>query len=150
MELNTIASVVKGPMPKKYAVLGSGPLPMTSICILRAMRNGGEAVSVNNFDCDPWAISKSLNLCCHIGYSKEEIDHHCVNVESEDYNLRSFHVVYLASLVGITSETKHRAIIRVTKQMSPGALLVLRSAHSLRSLLYPVRPLQCSPVYGLG
>ncbi|KAL9005063.1 MAG: hypothetical protein Q9188_002136 [Gyalolechia gomerana] len=138
MELNAIASVTKGAKPRKYAVLGSGPLPMTSICILRASRNDCEAVTVDNFDYDPWAISESSKLCCHTGYSQEEIGHHCVDVESEDYDLRSFHVVYLASLVGITSETKQRTIIRIMKQMSPGALLVLRSAHSLRSLLYPV------------
>lgn len=138
MELNAIASMTEGPRPRKFALLGSGPLPMTSICILHAMRSGGEVISFDNFDCDPWAISVSSNLCRHIGHSQEEIDHHCVNVETGDYDLRSFHVVYLASLVGITSGTKQRAITRITKRMSPGALLVLRSAHSLRSLLYPV------------
>lgn len=142
MELNAIASVTKGAKPRKYAVLGSGPLPMTSICILRALRNDGEAVTVDNFDYDPWAISESSKLRCHTGYSQEEIDHHYVDVESEDYDLRSFHIVYLASLVGITTETKQRTIIRIMKQMRPGALLVLRSAHSLRSLLYPVRSFQ--------
>ncbi|KAL9030642.1 MAG: hypothetical protein Q9196_001252 [Gyalolechia fulgens] len=138
IELSAIASVIKGAKPRRYAVLGSGPLPMTAICILRALSNDCEAVTVDNFDCDPWAIAKSSDLCRHTGYRQEEIGHHCVDVESEDYDLRSFHVVYLASLVGITRERKQGAIIRIMMQMSPGALLVLRSAHSLRSLLYPV------------
>ncbi|KAL8840927.1 MAG: hypothetical protein Q9170_001120 [Blastenia crenularia] len=139
MEMSAMASVIKGARPKKYAVLGSGPLPMTSICILQSLRKDGEAINVHNFDRDPWAIAKSSELCGKLGYSTKQIEFQNVDVHDQGYDLRNFDVVYLASLVGITEEEKQDAISEIVKNMSPGALLVLRSAHSLRSLLYPVR-----------
>lgn len=57
---------------------------------------------------------------------------------SEGQDLKDFDVVYLAALVGSTKEQKGEIISDVARRMRAGALLVLRSAHSLRSLLYPV------------
>lgn len=53
-------------------------------------------------------------------------------------DLSAFDVVYLAALVGNTKAQKDEIIKAVSSRMKPGALLVMRSAHSLRSLLYPV------------
>ena len=47
------------------------------------------------------------------------------------------------SLVGICSEQKLNVMANVVKSMRPGALLVLRTSHSLRSLMYPVRINRC-------
>lgn len=139
MELNAIASVTKGVRPRTYAILGSGPLPMTSICILQALRNNSEAVTVHNFDRDPWVISKSSELGRKLGYTPKEVEFHCTDIQDRGLDLREFDVVYLASLVGVTNQEKQDAISSTVKQMSQKALLVLRSAHLLRSLLYPVR-----------
>ncbi|KAL9595825.1 MAG: hypothetical protein Q9219_006202 [cf. Caloplaca sp. 3 TL-2023] len=138
IESNAITSVTKGGRPKKYAVLGSGPLPMTSMCTMQLFRNSGEAITVANFDRDPWAITASSELCCKLGYGPEEMEFCCIDIQEQRLDMRQFDVVYLASLVGVTDNEKHDAISSIVKQMSPGALLVLRSAHSLRSLLYPV------------
>lgn len=139
MEINAVTSVTRGLWPRQFAILGSGPLPMTSICVLRSLRTRGEAVTVHNFDCDPQAISISSELCAKLGYSRNEIDFHILDVLSDQCDMLNFDVVYLASLVGITSDEKQKAIGNIVKQMRPGALLVIRSAHSLRGLLYPVR-----------
>lgn len=138
MELNAIASVGKGFRPRTFAVLGSGPLPVTSICIMQSFKRDEEAVTVHNFDRDPHAILRSSELCCKLGYSRDEMRFQLLDVMTERYDMLDFDVVYLASLVGITNEEKHKAISNVVKQMRPGALLVIRSAHSLRGLLYPV------------
>ena len=42
------------------------------------------------------------------------------------------------SLVGMCSDQKLNIMTNVVKSMRAGALLVLRTTHSLRSLLYPV------------
>ena len=139
MELNAITSVTKGERPRKYAILGSGPLPLTSLCLLQLAMSSGEVVSVHNIDRDPWAISKSSELCRKLGYNDREIAFHCVDILASSYDLQEFDSVHLASLVGTTDEEKQEAISSTIKRMRPGALLVLRSAHSLRSLLYPVR-----------
>lgn len=160
MEINAVTSMTRGLRPKQFAVLGSGPLPMTSICILQSLRTEAQLVTVHNFDhdpqvlysdsdcflifgvidnLDPQAISMSSELCVKLGYSRDEIDFHVLDVLSDQYDMLGFDVVYLASLVGITDEEKQKAINNMVKQMRPGALLVIRSAHSLRGLLYPVR-----------
>ena len=140
MELNALASVTKGRSPRKFAVLGSGPLPMTSLCISQSFDNDGEAVIVHNVDRDPWAITKSTALCRRLGHCPEQVVFHRADVEEDQtLDLHGVDVVYLAGLVGTNNEQKQRIIAKVVKQMSPGAMLLLRSAHSMRSLLYPVR-----------
>jgi nicotianamine synthase len=67
------------------------------------------------------------------------MDFCCADVKSEGFDLYGFDVVYLAALVGSNDGEKQEVIATVTKRMRPEALLVLRSAHSLRSLMYPVR-----------
>ncbi|KAL9017414.1 MAG: hypothetical protein Q9185_005232 [Variospora sp. 1 TL-2023] len=89
-------------------------------------------------DLDPQAISMSSELCVKLGYSRDEMDFHVFDVLSDQCDMLGFDVVYLASLVGITDYEKQKAINNMVKQMRPGALLVIRSAHSLRGLLYPV------------
>ena len=66
------------------------------------------------------------------------------SASSPDIDLACFDVVYLAALVGSCSRHKHEIMAEVVKRMKPGALVVMRSAHSLRRLLYPVRTLHTS------
>ena len=67
------------------------------------------------------------------------------DASSADVDLGTFDVVYLAALVGECNRHKQNILADVVRRMRPGALMVLRSAHSLRQLLYPVglRPLSC-------
>lgn len=138
MELNAIASVTLDQLPSKFAVLGSGPLPLTSLCILQALKQQNPPVSVHNVDHDPWAISTSTELCRKLGHNAASMNFHCADAKSKMLDLYDFDVVYLAALVGIDNEQKKAAILEIVSHMRPGALLMLRSAHSLRGLLYPV------------
>ncbi|KAL8953507.1 MAG: hypothetical protein Q9222_000654 [Ikaeria aurantiellina] len=138
METSALASVKPGEDLIKTAVLGSGPLPMTSLCLLDLLRNSGGSVTVHNVDHNPWAVSKSSELCRKLGYGQEHLSFDCADVFHDDLDLHGFDIVYLCSLVGVSGKQKHDAILSVVKGMGVGALLVLRSAHSLRSLLYPV------------
>ncbi|KAE8677756.1 KNOTTED1-like homeobox protein 6 isoform 1 [Hibiscus syriacus] len=49
-----------------------------------------------------------------------------------------YDVVFLAALVGMDKDEKVRVIDHLAKYMSPGAILMLRSAHGARAFLYPV------------
>lgn len=58
-----------------------------------------------------------------------------MNVEDD---LKSYDVVFLAALVGMNKADKARVIGHLSKNMAPGAILMLRSAHGARAFLYPV------------
>ncbi|KAL8659496.1 MAG: hypothetical protein Q9226_000389 [Calogaya cf. arnoldii] len=138
MELNALASVNRSGRPRRFAVLGSGPLPMTALCVIsQSMKLNGDAVVVHNVDRDPWAIAKSSALCRRLGYRLDQISFQCAEVEDESLDLHEFDVVLLGGLVGTTSEQKQSIVAQIAKQMSPGAMLLLRSAHQMRTLLYP-------------
>lgn len=139
MELNAISSVSNpAAPPRKFAVLGSGPLPLTSLCIHDTLAKGDSDISIYNIDYDQWAISSSQELCRKLGYSASSMNFSCMDAKSKKLELDDFDVVYLAALVGMNSQAKHDVVLDVVSKMRPGALLMLRSAHSLRGLLYPV------------
>jgi nicotianamine synthase len=50
----------------------------------------------------------------------------------------SFEAVFLAALVGIDTQSKISILSSMARQLKPGTLIVARSAHGLRSILYPV------------
>ena len=140
MEMNAIASVRPDFVTGNFAFIGSGPLPLTSLCISHHLKS--ECVTCHNFDHDASAIATAVTLCKALGRSPETMCFQCASAGSPDVDLRGFDIVYLAALVGACSRHKHEIIADVVKRMKPGALVVMRSAHSLRRLLYPVRTLR--------
>lgn len=139
MELNALGSISADETLSKFAVIGSGPLPLTSLCILQALeRKDCGPPCVYNVDNDPAAILESSKLCCRLGHDEEAMCFQCADAMRDTLNLGHFDVVYLAALVGTCYEQKIDIIRNTVKTMRPGGLLVLRTAHSLRSLIYPV------------
>lgn len=139
MELNAISSVSSpSAAPRKFAVLGSGPLPLTSLCIHETLAKEDSNISIYNIDYDQWAISTSQELCRKLGYSASTMNFRCMDAKSKTLELVEFDVVYLAALVGMNTQAKNDVVLDIVSKMRPGALLMLRSAHSLRGLLYPV------------
>ncbi|TPX60851.1 hypothetical protein PhCBS80983_g01566 [Powellomyces hirtus] len=141
MELNTLLSVsgLKRP-PTKFAFLGSGPLPLTSICLATELvARGYSDTHVHNIDCDATAIDSSRKLVAGLDdhYVSEAMTFEVAHVANVDVALERFDVVYIAALVGMDVEEKQTVLKRIHKAMKPGALIVVRSAHSLRTLLYP-------------
>ncbi|KAI8998095.1 Nicotianamine synthase [Gaertneriomyces semiglobifer] len=146
MELFATLSVSpKLSAPRKFAFLGSGPLPLTSICLARELMQQPGAypeagdVKIHNIDCDVHALSQSSILITKLGDSQlsRAFSFEHADVAKENVDLHEFDVVYLAALVGINAEEKRQVVRRVHQFMRPGALLLVRSAHSLRRLLYP-------------
>jgi nicotianamine synthase len=52
-------------------------------------------------------------------------------------DLAGYDLVYVAAMVGPHRGDKSRVVEHLYRRMRPGALLLARSAHSLRTLLYP-------------
>lgn len=141
MELQALHSVAPHGTLAKFAVLGSGPLPLTSLCIFNALQHEKYGPPcIHNIDHDLLAIAQSSKLCHALGHTEKTMCFCCADAQADTLKLCHFDVVYLAALTGITGEQKHDVIASVVKRMRSGALLVLRTAHSLRGLLYPVGP----------
>ena len=142
MEMNAIASVKPDSVTRAFAFLGSGPLPLTSLCIRHHFKS--ECVTCCNIDHDATAITTAVELRDALGLSPEALYFQCAKAGSPDIDLGGFDIVYMAALVGSCSRHKFEIMANVVKRMKPGALVVMRSAHSLRRLLYPVRLLHTS------
>ncbi|KAF2815662.1 Nicotianamine synthase [Mytilinidion resinicola] len=130
LECSTITAVTNH-APKHIAFIGSGPLPLTSFCVADRFPHA----RIHNVDRDAGAIALSEELAKRHGYGKMTFAHE----EAADCGkLWDFDVVYVAALVGMSAEGKAVILGGVARRMRKGALLCVRSAHSLRALLYPV------------
>ena len=145
MELSAINLCASFP-PKKFAFLGCGPLPLTSLCIVEQLgglpslisSSTAQAILVHNIDQSALAFATAQILCRKLNVPCSAMTFAVDDAENLKEDLRTFDVVYVAALVGSTTMEKRKIFSTVMKKMRPGALLVVRSATGLRSLLYPV------------
>ena len=140
LELHCIKAVCGSQTLRNIAFVGSGPLPLSAICSLQALAqdHSNSAISCCCIDRSQKAIDLSSRLCLRLGYKSDAIGFQCIDIGDKRVCLRHFDVVHVAALVGVTEDEKYRLIKAVTSKMKQGALVVIRSAHSLRGLLYPV------------
>jgi nicotianamine synthase len=151
LEINAIHSVHPHTI-RSIAFIGSGPLPLTSLCFSALLSPPPE--QLHNIDNCPRAIAVSSRLCAKLsvrpgklrnGTSEDDDDWGSIKANkltfqladaAEVRDLSSFEVVFLAGLVGNTEKEKNMILAKVVARCREGALVVLRSAHGLRKLLY--------------
>lgn len=148
MELAAIEAVSPFGAPERIAFIGSGPLPLTSLCMYESLeRNRIKGLeegtpptqtAIINIDHDPMALSQSAALSGKLGQRAQGLEFICQEGESLKLDLSDCDTVFLAALVGATQEEKEAVLISVVEKMIPGSVVVIRTAHSLRTLLYPV------------
>lgn len=115
---------------RRAAFIGSGPLPLTAI--LLGQRFG---MSVDSVDVKADAHGLAVKVSERLGMERSLRFHHC---DVADFDcLQGFDVVFLAALVGRDRLEKRRIFAHLGARMRPGALLVVRTAAQLRTLLYP-------------
>ncbi|PIN09734.1 Nicotianamine synthase [Handroanthus impetiginosus] len=124
------------PNPTRVAFIGSGPLPLTSI----VMASNHLISSVfDNYDIDASANSMASKLVKSNPDLFERMRFHSIDIMNVPGEmLKQYDVIFLAALVGMEIEDKMRVIEHLGKNMAPGAILMLRSAHGARTFLYPV------------
>lgn len=129
LELHAVAGHLPAP-PRRMLFVGSGPLPLTAVML--AAHHG---VAVDGLDLDPQAVDLGRQVTRALGVEG-------VAVRAGDVldaaDLDGYDAVCLAALVGLDTTTKARVLAHVRARLRPGALVLVRSAHSLRGLLYPV------------
>lgn len=115
---------------QRVLFVGSGPLPLSSI-----MLAGEYGMMVDNVDSDPEACRLGDELVRGLGLP-ERLSFTCRDA-AQPTDLSSYDAVFLAALVGLEEPEKRKIINRLSERMRPGALLVIRTAHQMRALLYP-------------
>ncbi|KAH7406589.1 Nicotianamine synthase [Phaeosphaeria sp. MPI-PUGE-AT-0046c] len=135
IECATLSAFLSKPA-QRVAFVGSGPLPLTSLCMLDRYPEA----TVHNIDRDEDALRVSSELCEKLGYrgmtfAREDVM--CADSGSAT-PWADFEVVFLAALVGMDTESKLSILASLAQKMRPGALVVARSARGLRAVLYPV------------
>ncbi|KAF1916605.1 Nicotianamine synthase [Ampelomyces quisqualis] len=121
--------------PRNVAFIGSGPLPLTSLCMLDRYPQ----VAVHNIDRDSSALQVSQELCQQLGHGAR-MSFVCEDITRPSTNgtdWLSFEVVFLAALVGTDTESKMSILTSLAGKLRPGSLVVARSAWGLRTVLYP-------------
>lgn len=120
--------------PKNIAFIGSGPLPLTSLCILDRYPSS----TVHNIDRDATALSVSQTLCEKLGYDRMTFSREDITAQESTTAWTDFDVVFLAALVGCDTASKISILKSLTQKLKVGTLVVARSAKGLREVLYPV------------
>lgn len=97
IELSALTSVKpEGCDLCKFAIIGSGALPLTSLCISDYLKEN-DSVSCHNIDRSSTAISLARTLCSTIGRSTGIMGFECADANDAKIDLSSFDVVYLAA-----------------------------------------------------
>lgn len=140
MEIHALHSILEEGSTnrlEKVAFIGSGPLPLTSLCLLWQPHTTIQTIL--NIDSNPEAIAQSSLICNKLGFKKyaKGMEFACESATDPNRDLRGFDVVFLAALVGGTQEEKAQVLRGVVGRMRKGGVVVVRSSHGLRGLLYP-------------
>ena len=128
---------VLGRPPTSVAVLGCGPLPETTIWIADWAQANHHDIYIHNVEVVESRMQQARVVCSALGIADnmtfETGDAHVV-----PRDLKQFEVVYFNAAVGSTEDEKVAIILDFVARMSPGALLVTRSTHALKTMAYPV------------
>jgi nicotianamine synthase len=125
--------------PSGITFIGSGPLPLSSLCLLDRYPHG----KAWNIDRDVTALAHSRKLSAVLGYG-DRMQYLCADITSEgpggDQAWTSSTAILLAALVGTDTKTKIYILSSLARKLSSGTIILVRSARGLRSVLYPVSP----------
>lgn len=122
--------------PTSVAVLGCGPLPLSTLGYADAL-----GCPVIGLDRDPAAVGLARQVAARVGAARVRFE----QADAADVGLVGYDAVVLAALVGETPSAKTAILGRVAGAMRPGAMLLARSARGLRTLLYPPVDLTAMP-----
>ncbi len=109
--------------------VGGGPLPLTAILLCKKYNL---TCSVLEKDIDSYRIA--VSLIEKLGLSKSIT---IINIDAESYNdYNKYSVTYLAAMVGQDESTKSSVINIIHTALQKDQLLICRSSHGTRKLLY--------------
>ncbi|KAI8647945.1 Nicotianamine synthase [Parasitella parasitica] len=116
--------------------IGSGPLPLSPILMYQELTSTfpDAQVMIYNIDRDEESIIVSNALLQKLGIANGFKQH---IMDAADYSANHADLVVLGALVGRDLQEKMDYLAQIGNSMRSGSHLMVRSAHSLRKLLYP-------------
>jgi len=115
---------------RRVCFLGGGPLPLSAMLISRTLSTPVDVVDVSGE-----AIALATLVAERAGWPEQVSFHHA---DAGDFEaVADSDVVVLAALVGLDRADKRRVLSALSARMRSGSMLVVRSSHGLRTLLYP-------------
>ncbi len=109
--------------------IGGGPLPLTAIMLCKKYGLTCTILEKDKESCDA-----SLLLVKKLGLSGKIT---IINIEAEKYDgYNKFGIIYIAAMVGDDETTKSKVISLIHSKIKKGKLLLCRSSHGTRKLLY--------------
>lgn len=105
--------------PQRVLFVGSGPLPLSPMLLAQ------HGLTVDALDVDPEAVTAARKVTKDVRFRVGDLLHH--------HDLDGYDLVVLAALV----TEKDRCLRHLATTLAPGTTVVARSAHGLRTLLYP-------------
>ncbi|TQL66428.1 nicotianamine synthase [Nocardioides albertanoniae] len=126
MELEAVRR--EGTEARHVLLLGSGPLPLTALCLAE------HGITVHCVDHDAEAIRLSSAAFGRLGAVGVTFEHADAAAATPP---RPVDVVLLAGLVGVDDAAKAAVLGGAVTHLAPGGLVLARSARGLRTLLYP-------------
>ncbi|KAG1138318.1 hypothetical protein G6F37_008416 [Rhizopus arrhizus] len=127
LEIHSLLGI--GASLNRIVFIGSGPLPLSSILMYQAYPQA----CIHNVDRDSHSISISNQL---LNKLKVKIEQY--HMDALDYpHFDQVDIVILAALVGLDAIEKMKFLKVIGSKMKQGSILMVRSAHSFRRLLYP-------------
>ncbi len=109
--------------------IGGGPLPMTAILLAQKFRVTSTCIDRVAEACQlAQRLSEALDLTRYLRYR-------CVDILSLT-ELDRYDAVFLAALVGPNHHSKSQVVRHLNKYMQVGQILVLRTAHGWKRLIY--------------
>ncbi|MFJ2758032.1 nicotianamine synthase family protein [Nocardioides sp. NPDC087217] len=126
MELEAVRR--QGTVPRHVLLLGSGPLPLTALCL------ADQGIAVHCVDHDAEAIRLSSAAFGRLGAVGVTFEHAEASAATPPHPVD---VVLLAGLVGSDDAAKAEVLGEAATSLVPGGLVLARSARGLRTLLYP-------------
>jgi nicotianamine synthase len=136
LEHGLLARHVPGPAPSRLAFVGSGPLPLSSLVL--AARHLPAPARFDNYDICGEANERARRPVRDDEDLSGRMAFRTSDVADVTRDMAAYDVVFLAALVGMAAEEKARVVEHLGRHMSPGAALVVRSAHGARGFLYPI------------
>nr|WP_260173984.1 nicotianamine synthase family protein [Nocardioides albus] len=126
MELEAVRR--QGAVPRHVLLLGSGPLPLTALCLAE------QGIAVHCVDHDAEAIRLSSAVAGRVGTVGVTFEHADAAAATPPGPVD---VVLLAGLVGADDAAKAAVLDQAVTHLAPRGLVLARSARGLRTLLYP-------------
>jgi nicotianamine synthase len=131
LELNTLAGVgVDLGQVRRICFLGGGPLPLSALLMSREL-----SVPVDVVDISAEAAVLAADVTRRLSLPALVHVHHADAAQFDA--VADSDVVVLAALVGSEPAGKRRVLDALRERMRSGSTLLVRSAHGLRTVLYP-------------